>query len=141
MRIDRLLFMACGIFLSATALCAQVKPLETPWRGAGKVPCVGSDGGVVNCPPAPGAMAVRAGRMFDSNTGQMLTNQVILLFGHGGCIPCCPGRSCQAPAVRVISSTSIFESCADTVGAKRLRRGRLRERLHAEVSPLLVKAG
>jgi imidazolonepropionase-like amidohydrolase len=82
MRIDRLVFMACGILFSATALCAQVKPLETPWRGAGKVPCVGSDGGVVNCPPAPRAMAVRAGRMFDSNTGQMLTKQVILLFGE-----------------------------------------------------------
>jgi imidazolonepropionase-like amidohydrolase len=27
-------------------------------------------------------MAVRAGRMFDSNTGKMLTNQVILLFGE-----------------------------------------------------------
>jgi imidazolonepropionase-like amidohydrolase len=27
-------------------------------------------------------MAVRAGRMFDSNTGQMLTKQVILLFGE-----------------------------------------------------------
>src|SRR6202051_823346 len=74
--------MACGVLFSATALCAQVKPLETPWRGAGKVPCVGSDGGVVNCPPAPRAMAGRAGRMFDSNTGQMLTKQVILLFGE-----------------------------------------------------------
>jgi len=82
MRINRSLFMACGILFSATALCAQVKPLETPWRGAGKVPCVGSDGGVVNCPPAPRAMAVRAGRMFDSNTGQMLSKQVILLFGE-----------------------------------------------------------
>ena len=82
MRINRLLFMACGILLSAASLCAQVKPLQTPWRGAGKTPCVGSDGGVVNCPPAPRAMAVRAGHMFDSNTGQMLTKQVILLFGE-----------------------------------------------------------
>jgi imidazolonepropionase-like amidohydrolase len=82
MRIDRLLFMACGILFSATSLCAQVKPIQTPWRGAGKAPCVGSDGGVVNCPPAPRVMAVRAGRMFDSNTGMMLTNQVILLFGE-----------------------------------------------------------
>ncbi len=34
------------------------------------------------CPPAPRAMAVRAGHMFDSKTGQMLTNQVMLLFGE-----------------------------------------------------------
>jgi imidazolonepropionase-like amidohydrolase len=82
MRTNRLLLMACGILFSAASLCAQVKPLQAPWRGAGKTPCVGSDGGVVNCPPAPRAMAVRAGHMFDSNTGQMLTKQVILLFGE-----------------------------------------------------------
>ena len=81
MRTNRLLLMACGIFFSAASLCAQVKPLQTSWRGAGKTPCVGSDGGVVNCPAAPRAMAVRAGRMFDSNTGQMLNKQVILLLG------------------------------------------------------------
>jgi imidazolonepropionase-like amidohydrolase len=81
MRSNRLLMLACGILLSSTALCAQVKPLSTPWRGAGKTPCEGSDGGVVACPPAPRAMAVRAGRMFDSNTGQVLNKQVILLFG------------------------------------------------------------
>ena len=81
MRNNRWLMVASGILLSATALSAQVKPLQTPWRGAGKTPCEGSDGGVVPCPPAPSATAVRAGRMFDSNTGQMLTKQVILLFG------------------------------------------------------------
>lgn len=81
MRNNHFLLAACAILLSATALCAQGKHPDAPWRGAGPTPCVGSDGGVVNCPPAPRAMAVRAGRMFDSNTGQMLTNQVILLFG------------------------------------------------------------
>ena len=34
------------------------------------------------CPPAPRAIAVRAGRLFDSKTGQMLTNQVVLLSGE-----------------------------------------------------------
>jgi imidazolonepropionase-like amidohydrolase len=82
MRKNLFLIAACGILFSATALCAQGKHPDAPWRGAGPVPCEGSDGGVVNCPPAPRAMAVRAGRMFDSNTGQMLTKQVILLFGE-----------------------------------------------------------
>jgi len=82
MQTYRLLLTACGILLSATSLCAQGKHPDAPWRGAGPVPCEGSDGGVVNCPPPPHAMAVRAGRMFDSNTGKMLTNQVILLFGE-----------------------------------------------------------
>ena len=30
----------------------------------------------------PGAMAIRAGRLFDTNTGQMLTKQVVLLLGE-----------------------------------------------------------
>jgi imidazolonepropionase-like amidohydrolase len=82
MRIKSLLLAACGILLSTTALWAQGKAPSTPWRGAGPTPCVGSDGGVEFCPPAPRALAVRAGRMFDSKTGQMLTNQVVLLFGE-----------------------------------------------------------
>jgi len=63
------------------ALWAQPKPLTTPWRGAGATPCMGSDGGILQCPPAPGLMAVRAGRLFDSKTGQMLTKQVVVISG------------------------------------------------------------
>ena len=77
-----LLLAACGILLSATVLCAQGKAPAAPWRGAGPTPCVGSDGGVVQCPPAPRVVAVRAGRMFDSKAGQMLTSQVVLLNGE-----------------------------------------------------------
>ena len=33
------------------------------------------------CPPAAGTLAVRAGRLFDSKTGQMLTKQVVLVSG------------------------------------------------------------
>ena len=73
---------AFGILLSTTALWAQGKAPSAPWRGAGPTPCVGSDGGVELCPPAPRDVAVRAGRMFDSKTGQMLTNQVVLLSGE-----------------------------------------------------------
>jgi len=80
MRSKFLLAMALGISLSATGLWAQAPP--TPWRGAGTAPCVGSDGGTFPCPPAPGVVAVRAGRLFDSKTGQMLTRQVVLLQGE-----------------------------------------------------------
>src|SRR5580658_10485725 len=79
---NSLLVAASAILLSATALSAQSQHPSTPWRGAGPTPCVGSDGGVEQCPPAPREIAVRAGRMFDSKTGQMLANQVVLLFGE-----------------------------------------------------------
>ena len=81
MQFKSLLAAAGGILLSATMLCAQVKPLSTPWRGAGPVPCVGSEGGVQACPPAPRVVAIRAGHMFDSKAGKMLANQVVLLNG------------------------------------------------------------
>jgi imidazolonepropionase-like amidohydrolase len=42
---------------------------------------MGSDGGFFQCPPAPRVAAVRAGRLFDSKTGQMLAKQVVLLSG------------------------------------------------------------
>src|SRR5580692_8476605 len=67
-------------FLAATCL-AQVQPPPAPWRGAGPTPCMGPDGGFFQCPPAPRVVAVRAGRLFDSKTGQMLTQQVVLLSG------------------------------------------------------------
>ena len=42
----------------------------------------GADGSVYQCPPAPRTIAVRAGRLFDSKTGQMLTKQVVVLQGE-----------------------------------------------------------
>jgi len=71
--------MPAFVMLMAIALWAQAP--ATPWRGAGATPCVGSDGGVYKCPPAPGVVAIRAGRLFDSNAGRMLTRQVVLLLG------------------------------------------------------------
>ena len=82
MRCKSLLVAACGILLCTTALCAQGQHPSAPWRGAGPTPCVGSDGGVELCPPAPRVVAVRAGHMFDSKTGQMLSDQVVLLNGE-----------------------------------------------------------
>jgi imidazolonepropionase-like amidohydrolase len=73
---------AVGILLIAGTLSAQVQPPPAPWRGAGPTPCVGSDGGILKCSQTGGVMAIRAGRMFDSKTGQMLTRQVILFQGE-----------------------------------------------------------
>src|ERR1700724_1642393 len=59
----------------------QVKP--GPWRGVGTVaPCVLPWGGIYACPPAPTTDAIRAGRMFDSLSGKMLTKQVVLIQGQ-----------------------------------------------------------
>lgn len=59
------------IVITLGAVWAQIHPER--WRGAGPTPCVGSDGGILQCPPAVGVIAIRAGRLFDSKTGQMLT--------------------------------------------------------------------
>jgi imidazolonepropionase-like amidohydrolase len=70
------------IALTAIKVSAQVQPPPAPWRGAGPTPCVGSDGGIFQCPPAPRVIAIRAGRLFDSKTGQMLTKQLVILSGE-----------------------------------------------------------
>src|SRR6266853_1649676 len=82
MRCKYFLLAAIGILLSTAAVFAQGQRPSKPWRGAGPTPCVGSDGGVELCPPAAREFAVRAGHMFDSKTGQMLTSQVVLLNGE-----------------------------------------------------------
>src|SRR5262249_16135965 len=74
--------MRIALLTIAITLLAQVRPPPAPCRGAGLTPCVGSDGGIFRCPPAAGTVAVRAGRLFDSKTGQMLTRQVVLLQGE-----------------------------------------------------------
>jgi imidazolonepropionase-like amidohydrolase len=78
----RILISVSGILLSLVAIEAQVAVPPAPWRGAGTPPCVGSDGGVYQCPPAPGLIAVRAGNLFDSNTGRVLTRQVVIVHGE-----------------------------------------------------------
>jgi len=83
-----LLRAALGILSLSTVLSAQApptpprQPAPAPWRFAGARPCVGPEGGVLLCPPAPRTVAVLAGRMFDSLTGRMLTNQVVVLLGE-----------------------------------------------------------
>src|SRR5258708_7380723 len=72
---------AFGVALAAVVLSAQVQPPPAPWRGAGPTPCAGPEGGIYKCPPAPQVIAVRAGRLFDSKSGQVLTKQIVLLSG------------------------------------------------------------
>src|SRR5688572_6726005 len=81
MRCTSMLTAAFVTLLGAMTIWAQVQPPPAPWRGAGATPCVASEGGIIQCPPAAGTMAVRAGRMFNSNTGQLLTRQVVLIQG------------------------------------------------------------
>ncbi len=81
MRCQYVLTTAFAIALSAASLHSQVQA-PAPWRGAGPTPCVGSDGGIFQCPPAARVIAIRAGRLFDSKTGQMLTKQVVVLSGE-----------------------------------------------------------
>ena len=82
MRGTSVLVAAFSIVLGGATLGAQVQPPPAPWRGAGPTPCVGPEGGIYQCPPAPRVVAVRAGRLFDSKTGQMLARQVVLLSGE-----------------------------------------------------------
>src|SRR5207248_2215290 len=65
------------------AQAPQASREQAPWRGVGPRPCMGPpDVGAYKCPPPPEVVAVRAGRLFDSKNGQMLTNQVVLLLGE-----------------------------------------------------------
>jgi len=73
---------AFGTLFLATSVCAQLAVPPAPWRGAGPTPCVGSDGGVQQCAPAARTMAIRAGRLFDSKTGRMLSKQVVVIEGE-----------------------------------------------------------
>src|ERR1017187_3209638 len=98
MRSRFVLTAALGIVAAlvvAPGLWAQVSNAghapETPaptlvpgsWRGVSSIkPCLNPWGGTYVCPPPPARVAIRAGRMFDSLTGQMLTKQVVLVNGQ-----------------------------------------------------------
>jgi imidazolonepropionase-like amidohydrolase len=58
------------------------KQAPGPWRFIGPQPCVNPEGGVLVCPAADRSVAIRAGRLFDSTTGQMLTKQMVLITGE-----------------------------------------------------------
>ncbi len=71
-----------ALLMTGTAVRSQVQAPPAPWRGAGPTPCVGSDGGVMQCPPATRTAVIRAGRLFDSKAARMLTKQVVVIQGE-----------------------------------------------------------
>jgi imidazolonepropionase-like amidohydrolase len=72
-----------GATALATALYAQEGAARNaPWRGAGTPPCYSSEGGTIKCVPAGGTVAIRAGQLFDSKTGQMVSRQIVLMQGE-----------------------------------------------------------
>src|SRR5215470_1886233 len=82
MRYKLFLMPMLVMLIMAAALVAQTSRQQAPWRGVGPQPCLGPpDVGYYKCPPPPEVLAVRAGRLFDSKTGQMLTKQAVLLRG------------------------------------------------------------
>jgi imidazolonepropionase-like amidohydrolase len=87
-----------------------------PWRMAGNTPCVGPWGGIYECAPAPGSVAIRAGRMFDSITGQMLTKQVIIVTGERIAEVGPEGKVAIPSGMRVIdlSSATVLPGFIDT---------------------------
>jgi imidazolonepropionase-like amidohydrolase len=58
------------------------KPVAGPWRFIGTAPCTNLEGSFIQCPPAARSVAVRAGRLFDSISGRMLTKQIVLIAGE-----------------------------------------------------------
>jgi imidazolonepropionase-like amidohydrolase len=72
---------ACAALVSASAF-AQAGGPGQPWRGAGVQPCFGADGGATQCAPPAVKLAVRAGKLFDSHTGRLLTDVVVLIDGE-----------------------------------------------------------
>ena len=88
-RRDRIV-LPVAVFMTACALLGAQAPatparqkLPGAWRNVGAPPCVAPDGGTLQCPPAATRVtALRAGRLFDSETGTMLTRHVILVQGE-----------------------------------------------------------
>jgi imidazolonepropionase-like amidohydrolase len=71
-----------GGFAAPAALHAQAGGPGVPWRGAGPQPCFGIDNAATQCAPPPRAVAIHAGRLFDSNAGRLLSDQVIVVQGE-----------------------------------------------------------
>jgi imidazolonepropionase-like amidohydrolase len=80
MRCNITLTAVASVFFVTMTLGAQTQ--QSPWRGAGVQPCAGPDGGFYQCPSASRIVAIRAGRLFDTKSGQMLTKQLVLLLGE-----------------------------------------------------------
>jgi len=86
--------VGAGLIVMCTALVAQAPQSQAPatpsrpsvpagWRNIGAPPCLIPEGGTIPCNPASTRVtAIRAGRVFDSIAGTLLTKQVILVQGE-----------------------------------------------------------
>jgi imidazolonepropionase-like amidohydrolase len=86
--------VGAGLVIMCTALVAQAPQTQAPatptrpsvpagWRNIGAPPCLIPEGGTIPCNPASTRVtAIRAGRVFDSIAGTLLTKQVILVQGE-----------------------------------------------------------
>jgi imidazolonepropionase-like amidohydrolase len=92
------------LFASIASAQGPAAP-PAPWRGAGPTPCVGADGGIFSCPPAPKTIAIRAGHLFDSKSGQVLTNQVVVIQGDR-IVEVGPASSVKVPATAEVIDLS-----------------------------------
>ena len=77
-----------AMLVAAGSLCAvggavhaQAGGPGAPWRGAGPQPCFGIDAFATQCAAPPRTIVIRAGRLFDSNGGRVLTDRVIVIRG------------------------------------------------------------
>jgi hypothetical protein len=81
--------VAAAVLVGAT-LYAQGPPPATPSRAQAPNPggalahgrACGPGSGFAQCPAPASVTAVRAGRLFDSVAGRMLTNQVVVITGE-----------------------------------------------------------
>src|SRR5215510_13474317 len=83
-----------ALVVLCVALSAQSPQTQAPttpqrpsvpagWRNIGAPPCLIPEGGTIPCNPASTRVtASRAGRLFDSIAGTVLTKQVILVQGQ-----------------------------------------------------------
>jgi imidazolonepropionase-like amidohydrolase len=86
--------VGASLIVMGTALIAQAPQTQAPatpprpgvqgtWRNIGAPPCLIPEGGTIPCAPASTRVtAIRAGRLFDSVAGTMLTKQVVLVQGE-----------------------------------------------------------
>ena len=81
MRTGAIVFTLAWCSLATLAGAQEFGGPGKPWRGAGSQPCFGIDGGANKCPGPPQSIAVRAGRLFDSKSGTLLDNQIVLIQG------------------------------------------------------------
>lgn len=102
----RIIFTAATLCIAFNGAHAQVGGQGTPWRGAGAQPCFSTVDNSANKCPAPSVLrAVHAGHLFDSKTGTMLANQVVVIEGDR-ILEVGPAGKVKIPAGAVVTDLS-----------------------------------